>query len=82
MKNMRKLLAVALLIFMLGLPSYGDGQMETTKPAAGSPATSSQTPQPTPTPEVGGDGEKSGNGQMETTLTVTLGLIESILALI
>lgn len=80
MKNMRKLFAVALLVFTLGLPSLADGQMETTRPSGGSTITTPQTPQPAPTPE--GDPEQNENGQMETTLTVTLSLIESILALI
>lgn len=80
MKNMRKLLAVALLIFTMGLPSYADGQMETPKPSAGGSVIT--TPQPATTQAVEGDPEQSENGQVETTLTVTLGLIESILALI
>lgn len=82
MKNMRKLLAVALLIFTLGVPSYADGQMETTRPSGGSGVTTPQTPQPTPTPEPEPDPEQIVNGQMETTVKVTLGLIQSILALI
>lgn len=82
MKNMRKLLAVALLIFTLGVPSYADGQMETTRPSGGSGVTMPLTPQPTPTPEPEIDPEQTGNGQMETTLKVTFSLIESILALI
>ena len=77
MKNMRKLLAVTLLILTLALPAYAEGQMETPKPSGGAAITA-----PQPTQDVEGDPEQTENGQMETTLTVTLGLIESILALI
>ncbi len=76
MKNMRKLLAVTLLLFTLGLPVYADesGQMDTPKPGSGVIA-------PPPSP-IEGDPAQTPDGQMDTTLTAVWGVIESILALI
>ena len=75
MKNMRKLLAVTLLLITLGLPVYADsGQMDTPKPGSGVVA-----PPPSST---GSDATQTPDGQMDATLTAVLGVIESILALI
>jgi hypothetical protein len=82
MKTMRRLLAITLLLLTLGLPVFADqaGQMETPKPGTGAA--------PTPTPQTAvvqnyeGDATLTQDGQMETTLSVVLDVIGSILALI
>ena len=72
--NMRKIFAVALLVLTLGLPGYADesGQMDTPRPKA---VVVIQ-------PQESGDPAQMTSGQMDTTLTAMLGVIESILALI
>ena len=84
MKNMRKLLAVALLLVTLGLPVYADGetgQMDTPRPAGGK-NTQPPSTQTVVIHDVESDAAQTPNGQMDTTLTVMLNVIDSILALI
>ena len=83
MKNMRKLLAVALLLLTLGLPVYADesGQMDTPKPGSGT-ITQPPSSQTVVIQDVESDPAQTPSGQMDTTLIVMLDVIESILALI
>ena len=82
MKDMRKLLAVTLLILTLGIPAYAEGQMETPRPTTPG---QSQTQPLSETPEeegVVGEDTLTQNGQMETPKSAVLCVIETILALI
>lgn len=84
MKTMRKLLAVTLLALTLGLPVYAEnGQMETPKPSTGTmPSPTPQTSQTVLTQDIGGDNVLTQDGETDTTMTLLLDVIGSILALI